>query len=273
MMSNMTLYIIANPHAGNKNASTIVGKIQELYHTEDISVFYTEQKDDEKKQVINILRSFKESDHLMIIGGDGTLSKVMTYLPQHIPCAYYPVGSGNDFARALKIPNLKETLTAIQTERLKEINCFIYDKGLILNRYRLGKITYIVIAIKSLLHSSKVQVLVEGETGQQIKLNDLYFFALANNTYFGGGITIWPKASALTAELDMVYAKGHTFLKRLSILLSLVFKRHTTSKSIKHQTFKAMTVYFPKNSLIEIDGEIVELDQISLKCQKRYLYM
>ncbi|HEO6849984.1 TPA: diacylglycerol kinase, partial [Streptococcus agalactiae] len=25
MMSNMTLYIIANPHAGNKNASTIVG--------------------------------------------------------------------------------------------------------------------------------------------------------------------------------------------------------------------------------------------------------
>ncbi|MCD0064140.1 diacylglycerol kinase, partial [Streptococcus agalactiae] len=25
--------------------------------------------------------------------------------------------------------------------------------------------------------------------------------------------------------------------------------------------------------LIEIDGEIVELDQISLKCQKRYLYM
>ncbi|HEO7602640.1 TPA: diacylglycerol kinase, partial [Streptococcus agalactiae] len=27
MMSNMTLYIIANPHAGNKNASTIVGKI------------------------------------------------------------------------------------------------------------------------------------------------------------------------------------------------------------------------------------------------------
>ncbi|MCD0088515.1 diacylglycerol kinase, partial [Streptococcus agalactiae] len=56
-------------------------------------------------------------------------------------------------------------------------------------------------------------------------------------------------------------------------LLSLVFKRHTTSKSIKHQTFKAMTVYFPKNSLIEIDGEIVELDQISLKCQKRYLYM
>lgn len=45
----MTLYIIANPHAGNKNVSTIVGKIQELYHTEDISVFYTEQKDDEKK--------------------------------------------------------------------------------------------------------------------------------------------------------------------------------------------------------------------------------
>lgn len=50
MMSNMTLYIIANPHAGNKNASTIVGKIQELYHTEDISVFYTEQKDDKKNK-------------------------------------------------------------------------------------------------------------------------------------------------------------------------------------------------------------------------------
>ena len=50
MMSNMTLYIIANPHTGNKNASTIVGKIQELYHTEDISVFYTEQKDDEKNK-------------------------------------------------------------------------------------------------------------------------------------------------------------------------------------------------------------------------------
>ncbi|MGT2887832.1 diacylglycerol/lipid kinase family protein [Streptococcus didelphis] len=297
MIIDMVLHIIANPHAGNHQASKIVTKIKTYFEPQEVVVLYTKKEDDEENQVAKLLKVFKVGDQIMIVGGDGTLSKVLRHLPIELPVAYYPVGSANDFARALSLPNLEQTIAAIKSASFSSINCFTYDQGLILNsldmgfpayvvlrasqskvkrilnKLHLGKLTYIVIAIKSLIISPKSSILIQREDGSQLFLNNLYLFSLANNTYFGGGITIWPTATALNDNIDIVYAEGQKFWKRIAILLAIVLKKHDISPLLKHESVKSLTLYFPEDSFVDIDGEMVYLKEITLSNQKRYFYM
>lgn len=294
----MTLYIIANPHAGNHGAKQVISDI-EKHHTSDICTLLTCYKNDELHQVEKLLKTFDpEKDKLLIVGGDGTLSKVLYHLPANLPFAYYPVGSGNDFARALGIvPNL-DTLLVSLTNQPKGITVYSYQECLVLNsldlgfaawvvnqatnstlktvlnKCHLGKLTYVAIAIQFLLKNPlQASVSLESSEGDNLILNDHFFFSLANNTYFGGGIMIWPTATVHSENLECVYAKGETFFQRLTVLLSLVLKRHEKSSYLNHCSLKQVTVNFPKESLIEIDGEIVSLNEITLSSQKRYIYL
>lgn len=143
-----------------------------------------------------------------------------------------------------------------------------------LNKCHLGKLTYVAIAIQFLLKNPlQASVSLESSEGDNLTLDDHFFFSLANNTYFGGGIMIWPTATVYSENLECVYAKGETFFQRLTVLLSLVLKRHEKSSYLNHCSLKQVTVNFPKESLIEIDGEIVSLNEITLSSQKRYIYL
>ena len=179
----MTLYIIANPHAGNHGAKQVISDI-EKHHTSDICTLLTRYKNDELHQVEKLLKTFDpEKDKLLIVGGDGTLSKVLYHLPANLPFAYYPVGSGNDFARALGIvPNL-DTLLVSLTNQPKGITVYSYQECLVLNsldlgfaawvvnqatnstlktvlnKCHLGKLTYVAIAIQFLLKNSPPKLL------------------------------------------------------------------------------------------------------------------
>lgn len=208
----MTLYIIANPHAGNHGAKQVISDI-EKHHTSDICTLLTRYKNDELHQVERLLKTFDpEKDKLLIVGGDGTLSKVLYHLLANLPFAYCPVGSGNDFARALDIvPNL-EALLASLTNLPKEITVYSYQEGLVLNSLDLGfaawvvnqaanstlktvlnkchfgKLTYVATAIQFLLKNPlQASVSLESSEGDNLTLDDHFFFSLANNTYFGGG--------------------------------------------------------------------------------------
>lgn len=197
----MTLYIIANPHAGNQGAKQVISDI-EKHHTLDICTLLTCYKNDELHQAERLLKTFDpEKDKLLIVGGDGTLSKVLYHLPANLPFAYYPVGSGNDFARALGIvPNL-EALLASLTHQPKEITVYSYQEGLVLNsldlglaawvvnqaanstlktvlnKCHLGKLTYVATAIQFLLKNPlQTSVSLESSEGDNLILNDHFFF-------------------------------------------------------------------------------------------------
>ncbi|MCO4630565.1 diacylglycerol kinase [Streptococcus infantarius subsp. infantarius] len=234
----------------------------------------------------------------MILGGDGTLSKVLYYLPADIPFAYYPVGSGNDFARALGLKKELTHLIESTKQAPKEITVYTYQNGLVLNsldlgfaswvinhveqyqlkaklnKYHLGKLTYILTAIQCLIKKPAFASLcLETEAGEVLELINQFFFSLANNTYFGGGVMIWPHATAYLEQLDCMYAKGETLWERVLVLLSLVLKVHEHFPYLQHHPYKSVTIKNLEKSLIEIDGEIVSLDEVTLIPQKRYIYL
>lgn len=65
---------------------------------------------------IGLPASPSEADAIVLFGGDGTLHRHLAQLVRlHLPVLIVPRGSGNDFARALGIRNLRHALAAWQT--------------------------------------------------------------------------------------------------------------------------------------------------------------
>lgn len=71
------------------------------------------QKDSHAPWLIGLPASANESDVILIFGGDGTVHR---HLPQLVklglPVLVVPCGSGNDFARALKLGSVKDSVAA-----------------------------------------------------------------------------------------------------------------------------------------------------------------
>ena len=61
--------------------------------------------------------------------------------------------------------------------------------------------------------------------------------------------------------------------ERVLVLLSLVLKVHEHFPYLQHHPYKSVTIKNLEKSLIEIDGEIVSLDEVTLIPQKRYIYL
>lgn len=291
----MTLYIIANPQAGRGEANDIVQQVKKLSKN-PVTVFWTNHENDEANQVERFCHYYQEADNLLILGGDGTLSKVLFHLPKTIPFAYYPTGSGNDFAKSLRISSLEASLKALEKRNKKNITVYRYHEGLLINSldvgfaswtvykanhsslkrifnwFKVGKLIYSFFAIQSLFKKCHSLITITDKKGMFLDFEDYFFFSLANNTYFGGGIIIWPTASVCHEQLHCVYAKGETFRERLSVLISLLLRRHEKSAYLHHLSLGNCQLTYSKNNLLEIDGEQKKLSELSLKAEQRWIY-
>lgn len=138
----MTYYLLANPNSGaGKGARTLEILIPYLEKNNyDYRLFKTNAPSEEGDLVKQILELKVAEDHLVIIGGDGTISLVINELPEEEAFSYIPSGSGNDFARSLNlILDPIESFEAARSGMNHEIFIMNYQsKGL--NGYALNNI-------------------------------------------------------------------------------------------------------------------------------------
>lgn len=292
----MRLFILGNPSSGKGNTKSVIEKIKSTYPQLEVITFLTRFKGDEAYQVEQYLKNgHSEKDRLLILGGDGTLSQFLKVLPKEIAFAYYPTGSGNDFARALDIRNLDSVIEAVMNNQKEPITVFTYENGVIVNSLDfgfvakvisyseqswlkkllkvvgLGKLSYLLYAIKALFLSSNVSV--EVVTDQKtLSLDNIFFISFANNTYFGGGIMIWPEASTFNSYLDLVYIVNQGFFGNIRALLDLLCHRHQTSPRIHHLSLDEVSFSLTKGNLAQVDGELIALTQGHLTSQELYIY-
>lgn len=293
----MKLFILANPDAGSQEAEKVMRFIADSYPNLLIIPFFTRKKDDEFGKVQEILRQFQShQDKLLILGGDGTLSKVLTFLPPNIPFAYYPTGSGNDFARSLKITNLNQIIDSLLVDSVKEIYVLKSNLGIvvnsldigytaqivaysehsylkkILNKIKLGRLTYMCFGVLSLFKKAQFSLNLVVD-GQEMLLTDLFFLSLANNTYFGGGIVIWPDSTAYKSEIDLIWFKGGHLIHRVRALLDVVLNRHRQSRYLYHLSCQEVNIQMSETSFLQLDGELTQANHVYLTCHKRFIYV
>jgi diacylglycerol kinase family enzyme len=76
--------------------------------------------------------SSSEADAILIFGGDGTIHRHLSALVRlELPVLVVPVGSGNDFARALKLRSTRDSLRAWRSFESGKIEAEAIDLGVI----------------------------------------------------------------------------------------------------------------------------------------------
>ena len=211
---------------------------------------------------------------IVICGGDGTLSPVISYLLNiEINVGIIPMGSGNGLAFTAKIPRsvdkALEIIFAGKTSRVDaflingRLSCMLCGIGLdakvaydfSLQKKR-GLSTYLRQTFKNFLSATPYHFELNIQN-TQIKV-EAFFISIANSNQFGNNFTIAPEASLSDGLLDIIIVKK---MSKPQIIWS-VFKQMKTGKTITFEEknfHKKNILYFQTNSLQIINPELAPL--------------
>ena len=216
--------LIANPAAGTHRSRHIAAQVVELLGQRKLE-FDLEFTAAPKHAAEIALRSCRDFDAIVAIGGDGTIHEIAgAMLDCHIPLGIIPAGSGNDLIKSLGIPNdvraAVDILTAGQARVIDAgtINglCFVnvvgigFDAAVNHNSHGFrwpasGLLRYVMALITTLgtYSSLPLTITIDGTTATQ----DLFLLTIGNGTTCGGGFRLTPHARLDDGLLDVTFVK------------------------------------------------------------------
>lgn len=221
------IHIILNPVAGKgkakKNEGDLIGFLTErrveykLYH----SLHVGHAAELAREITENCKDEFCE---LVCVGGDGTLHEVVSGIadPAKVKLGLIPFGTGNDFAKACKLPikNVVEGMRFILDHEAKPTDYILLNDTRSINVVGMGidvdvlercarakifkgKIGYYISLIASLFKFrwNKYQVRIDG--GEEV-FHSAMITAVCNGNYFGGGMNMSPESVLDDGVLNVV---------------------------------------------------------------------
>ncbi|PLR95287.1 lipid kinase [Bacillus sp. T33-2] len=284
---------IVNKVSGNGRGLKVWTAIEKILQQKHIvySVHFTQKRKDATQIVMELIND-KETSVIIAVGGDGTVNEVINGLVGcQVPLGIIPAGSGNDFCRALGVPMkfdqaleriLKHDKELIDIGRVnneyfatvvgigfdgqvaKVTNSSKYKK--LLNRMRMGGISYIVGVVNVLLYYKPTDVVLEIDK-KQFKIPKVWLIAVANSPYYAGGMLICPNATNKDGLFEICIVQG---ISRWGLLrmLPLVFKgKHISHPSISILKGREIDILSGSPMIAHGDGEIVGSTPVKLTVQ------
>ena len=228
----------------------------------------------------------KEELLIIAIGGDGTVHEIISGIKQykHIRVGVISAGSGNDFGRTFSaFQNLEQlqeyvvkcesyepmdlgTLsTGLQTYEFVNNAGFGFDAQVVymanhskwkkgLNSFGIGKLTYILYVIKELLTFKTFSFSLHSEEGT-VKYENVWFFVVCNQPYFGGGMEISPKSLPNDQLIEMTVVNNLSRWKLLFIFGTVFFGKHTKYKEVKQFQAENFNITMHDRVYGHVDGE------------------
>lgn len=225
--------------------------------------------------------------YIIAVGGDGTVQEVLTGITDlsNVVFGYIPTGSGNDFGRGLGIPHSPSAALNVILNRNKigsldvpvineggRISRFGVSAGIgfdaavcqnaavsplkkYLNRFRLGKLAYAFVALKQFLLHSPSSMDFSIDNAAPIHYEKVYFAAIMNQKYEGGGFPFCPDADPLDGFLDIIIAEGVSRLNFVLLFAAVFFKRHTHLKGIHIFRCQNIKIHSSAPQIVHKDGE------------------
>lgn len=254
-------------------------------HVEEI-VRKLNQKEREKKIHIVILGGDGTVNEA--IQGIEDFSKVVI--------SYIPTGSSNDLARDMGISrNPEEALESIlkaEQECYMDMGLVHYDKAFlageevqipdrrfmvgcgigfdaavceesmhskmknVLNKIKLGKLTYLGIALKQLIQSEMIDGNIVLDDEKEIAVKRMYFSVAMVHRYEGGGFKFCPDAKTDDGLLDFCVASNASKLRVLRIIPTAFDGKHVRFKEIQMLRGKKAVIEVNKPLWVQTDGEV-----------------
>ncbi|NLL77322.1 MAG: diacylglycerol kinase family lipid kinase [Clostridiales bacterium] len=169
------------------------------------------------------------------------------------PVRYFSVSSGIGFDAAV----CEEALAS----RFKNI----------LNKLKLGKLTYLILALKQLIAAKSVSCdIYLDDSPEPIHLNSFLFTAFMIHKYEGGGFKFCPAADATDGMLDLCVVGNIPKTVIFFALPTAFFGKHYMFSQIKHYTASKARFVASMPLWVHTDGEVyAKSDNITIACISR----
>ncbi|MFY9659307.1 MAG: diacylglycerol kinase family protein [Terriglobales bacterium] len=233
-----------------------------------------------------------DADAILIFGGDGTIHRHLTALVRlQLPVLIVPVGSGNDFARALKLRSMRDSVRLWRDFEAGKIQARAIDLGVIvasasperthyfccvagcgldsaaarranqMPRWLRGHGGYVLAVLPLLrkLPAFAMRLTQDGgnENHRDEAAKPTLLAAFANTQFYGDGMRIAPEADFADGKLDVCRISTLNPFHLLCMFFTVYFGQHRLSSKVEYS--KAERVRVETETPIEIyaDGEFV----------------
>jgi diacylglycerol kinase (ATP) len=232
--------------------------------------------------------SSDEADAVLIFGGDGTIHRHLAALVRlQLPVLVVPAGSGNDFARALSLRSVRDSLRAWRGFESGKIRPQAIDLGVIVPADAPERTHYFCCVAGCGLDSATAQRAnrmprwLRGHGGYVLALLPVLFkfpafsmrltdggenegiekltllAAFANTQFYGDGMRIAPQADVADGMLDVCRISDLSTLKLLRLFPTVYLGRHVLVPGVEYWKAKRVRVKTEKPIEIYADGEFV----------------
>lgn len=283
---------------------------QELEHRKvEYQAHFTSAPGDATGITEEIMNSDREAYYIIIIGGDGTLNEAINGIQDFskVKIGYIPAGSSNDFSRAVHIERnpVKAISNILDVGHTKEIDIgvasyrdctkhnimterkFCVSSGIgfdaavceealhskvkdVLNKLHMGKLTYLMIAIRQVLTGPAIPCTITLDNEREIYLEKFLFVASMIQPYEGGGFMFCPHADCTDGMVETCVVGAISKPKMFRILPTAYKGNHLKFKNIDEYHSKTVSVHLEAPIWLHTDGEIpAKTDQVSFICQEQ----
>jgi len=223
----------------------------------------------------DVIRRYQHQVDLVIVGGgDGTLNAAVdTLVETNLPLGILPLGTANDLARTLKIPNsLPEATKVIANGKVQRIDlgevngkCFFNVASLGMSvkitqrltkevKRRWGIFAYAFTAVKVIWESRPFSAEIR-LPDQSIKVKTVQI-AIGNGRYYGGGMAVAPDAMIDDQRLDLYSLEIRHWWEIIPLLPRMRQGRHINARNVRALQAQEIEIYTRKPRPINTDGEI-----------------
>jgi diacylglycerol kinase (ATP) len=256
------------------------------------------QTNSEATWLTDLSANSDQADAILIFGGDGTVHR---YLPQlvrlQLPVLIVPCGSGNDFARALGLRSVRDSLAAwrkfssgngdvrtidlgviatIKTDRrtgespVPHYFCCVGGVGLDaevaqranrLPRWVRAHGGYILSLLPALLRFAPISMELSGRSPELrdnfVSPKPIMVAAFANTTSYGGGMKIAPHAQLDDGLLDVCIIRRMNKLKLFCLFPTVYLGRHLSVPEVEYFQAECVRMETEEPQDVYADGEYV----------------
>lgn len=265
---------IYNPSAGRGGSSGRFEELREkankIWKKPDFRATRNEQDIEEFAR-----ESAGNFDLVIACGGDGTVNKVVNGLAgSGVSLGLIPLGSGNDFAKAVRIPNdLDKALEILQKGNIRTIDLIrctgdadtwcVNTLGIGLDglanffassmqRLR-GQPVYVIGVLKALYHfrGCRMTLYIDGKAIEK----ELLMVTICNGREEGGGFKVAPRADNSDGYIDLLLIEKMSVARVLWYLPKFMFEKRKELKGVSSIRCKSITVSSETAVTVHCDGE------------------
>ena len=142
----------------------------------------------------------------------------------------------------------------------------------ILNRFHLGKLSYVAIAVKQILSARQTSCDITLADQSCHHFEKVLFIVTMIQPYEGGGIKMAPMADGNDGLFDVMVVSNLHPLRAFYLLPMAFFGKHVNSRCVHFFKTESLTIHTKDAMTVHVDGEYAgELNQIQLNCKKNML--